>query len=214
MSTGGQSLLRNKLTGPDWSDDEHKGSTTMHIARMGYPILLFVFFLSGSAGLIYQIAWMRKLVLFLGVTSQAVSVVLAIFMGGLALGSWLLGQYGDRVGSAVRLYALLELGIAIFGLLSPFLLDALGWGYVWLVADESYPLVLSTILRIGVATLALIIPTTLMGATLPILIRGVRSDSDTSGRSRIARDEGFLYSINTLGAVLGTIVTAGFLVKE
>ena len=170
--------------------------------------VLFLFFLSGAAGLMYQVVWMRKLVLILGTTSQAVSTVLAVFMGGLALGSWLLGRRGDRARSPLALYGWMELGIAALGFLSAFVLDALidvyaGARRAW---DLSGPTL--GLLRIGLASAVLLVPTTLMGATLPVLVRGV-----TAALERVGRQVGVLYAVNTLGAAAGTLLAGFFLVE-
>ncbi len=135
-------------------------------------LILFVFFLSGISGLIYQIVWMRKLTLFLGVTSHAVTIVLAVFMGGLSVGSWILGRLGDRVKSPVLCYGLLELLIAIFGFFSGAGLDYLHGCYVGLIHSAAINPALYPFIRFCFAFMALIIPTTLMGATLPILVKG------------------------------------------
>ncbi|HET6203881.1 MAG TPA: fused MFS/spermidine synthase [Planctomycetota bacterium] len=175
---------------------------------MKRALVLLVFLLSGAAGLIYQVVWTRKLVFVLGVTSQATATVLAVFMGGLALGSWWLARYGDRVRSPVRLYGRLELLIAGFGLASLWILDALvetysGWRRAGAISEATLPVV-----RVVFAGLALLAPTTLMGATLPVLLRGL-----SRGEGRLARDAGLLYAVNTLGAVLGTLATAWYLVQ-
>ena len=87
--------------------------------------LVALFFLSGAASLVYEIAWVRRLSLVFGSTTLAISTVLAAFMAGLALGSFAIGRYADRhAGRAVRLYGSLELGIALFGFAMPWLLKA------------------------------------------------------------------------------------------
>lgn len=170
--------------------------------------VLFVFFLSGAAGLIYQIIWMRKLTLLLGSAAGAVSTVLAVFMGGLSLGAWLLGRYGDRVKSPVAWYALIELAIAVFGVLSGHAIAGLQGVYVSLVRGLTIAPGLLVPVRFFFAVAALIVPTTLMGATLPILLRAISSDF-----RKLGYDAGLLYSINTLGAFMGTVLTALLLVR-
>ena len=171
-------------------------------------LVLSLFLLSGAAGLVYQVVWMRQLSLVFGVTSHAVSTVLAVFMGGLAIGSWLFGRAGDDTRSPLRFYGWLELGIALFGFQSILLLDGLRELYVELrrsgaIAPELFPVV-----RVALACLALLGPTTLMGATLPVLLRGV-----CKSRERLARDSGLLYGLNTLGAVAGVLVAAFWLIE-
>jgi spermidine synthase len=170
--------------------------------------VLLVFLVSGAAGLVYQVAWTRQLTLMLGVTSEAISTVLAVFMGGLALGAWLLGRLADRVRSPLRLYAVLEAGIALAGAASPLLLDALTGVYVDLRrSGVAGPGALAA-LRIVLAAAALLVPTTLMGGTLPILVRGLNRVP-----GQLSRDAGTLYAINTLGAVVGTLATAFVLIQ-
>ncbi|MBI4879867.1 MAG: fused MFS/spermidine synthase [Planctomycetes bacterium] len=170
--------------------------------------VLLLFFLSGAAGLIYQVAWMRRLTLIFGVTAEAVSTVLAVFMGGLALGSWLLGRAGDDTRAPLRFYGWLELGIALFGFQSVILLDGLMDSYVSLRRTGALPDEWLPLLRFFLACAALIGPTTLMGGTLPVLIRAA-----CRARERIARAAGLFYAINTLGAVAGTLFCAFFLVR-
>src|SRR3990172_4929143 len=88
-------------------------------------ILLVLFFLSGVTGLVYEVAWTRMLALVFGHTVHAVSTVLAVFMGGLALGSYVFGRFADRIGRPLVLYAILEVGIGIFALAVPALFAGL-----------------------------------------------------------------------------------------
>lgn len=156
--------------------------------------------MSGAAGLVYQVVWMRKLILIMGATSQAVSTVLVVFMGGLALGSWLLGKAGDKKRSPLLFYGWLELGIAAFGILSVILLDGLLVVYADIKKSGAVPVDLLPLIRFLLAVTALIGPTTLMGGSLPVLVRGI-----CGTRDRIARTSGLLYAINTLGAVAGVL---------
>ncbi|RPJ47232.1 MAG: hypothetical protein EHM19_03270, partial [Candidatus Latescibacterota bacterium] len=84
---------------------------------MNRRIIAVLFVLSGAAGLVYQVVWSRSLTLLFGSTTLAVSTVVTAFMAGLALGSWLFGRLADRRQKTLRLYALLELGIAATALL-------------------------------------------------------------------------------------------------
>jgi spermidine synthase len=150
--------------------------------------------LSGVAALVYQLLWTRQLGLVLGNTVGAVSLVLAAFMGGLAVGSAVAAQRVDRLPSRAlpRLYALLEAGIAVCGLVLPFVL--------------AVPLPRLAGLRFAFAAVALLVPTALMGATLPALAALWRPDD-----RRLAQAAGVLYAANTLGAVAGSLATAFFL---
>lgn len=174
------------------------------------PLLpvLTLFFISGLSALIYQVVWSRLLGLLFGNTIQAASTVLAAFMAGLALGSWLLGRVADRhPGRLLRVYGLLELGIAVAGLavllgLRP--LDHLHHILYMKTGGFGLPNVLW---RFVLAFGALIVPTSLMGGTLPVLSRwAIRSEGE------IGNKIGLLYSINTLGAVIGAFLTGYALV--
>ena len=170
--------------------------------------ILILFFLTGISGLIYQVAWVRQATLVFGVSVYAYSVVLAAFMGGLALGSYWLGRRADNTSTPLRLFARLQIGIAIFGALSPFLLT----GLMPLYASIARGLTAGSPLIIGVralfSMLILTPPTLLMGATLPVLARAVV----TQGR-RIGSDVGQLYAADTLGAALGCALTGLFLLR-
>lgn len=162
-----------------------------------------LFLLSGGAGLLYQVVWTRKLVLLFGTTSYAVSTVLSVFFLGLAIGSVWGGRLADRSKRPLRIYGVMELGIAAWAVVFLF---AIGFGesvVVELLRLAGGARGLGIALRTFMAAAFLIVPVTLMGATLPLLARYV-----TSGPVSPARI-GWLYSINTFGAVLGC-ATAGF----
>ncbi len=168
------------------------------------PLPYLMFFVSGAAGLVYEVAWVRSLGLVFGASHLAVTTVLAVYMGGLALGAALLGRRADEARRPLRLYGFLELGIAAFALIFVGLMAIYPSVYVPLarVAEESR--VYRTVLRVAFGALALIVPTTLMGGTLPVLARFV-----TARGGGLARHLSFLYAFNTLGAVAGSLA-AGF----
>src|ERR1044071_10278829 len=87
--------------------------------------ILLCFFASGMSGLVYQVVWVRELVLVFGATTFAVSTVLTAFMGGLALGSFYFGRRSEKIARPLRLYGILEIGIGIYGLAVPFIFAAL-----------------------------------------------------------------------------------------
>jgi spermidine synthase len=169
-------------------------------------LVLACFFLSGASGLVFEAVWTRELTLVFGSTALAMSTVLSVFMGGLAIGSWLAGRLADRISDRLRAYALAEAGVGLYALVVPLILlgyPALNGAMYRLLGNSPVALSLA---RFVAAALLLLVPTTLMGATLPILSRHfVRAD----GRS-IAGTVGRLYAINTFGAVVGTFV-GGFL---
>src|SRR4030095_15272978 len=168
--------------------------------------VLFCFFASGLSGLVYQVVWVRELVLVFGATTFAVSTVLTAFMGGLALGSYYFGRRTETVARPLRLYGLLEIGIGVYGLAVPLIFAALPTIYhsFWTQHLSFFAL---SIVRFVFATLVLIVPTALMGATLPVLSSFYARDI-----GRIGLRVGSLYALNTFGAVLGAAATGFVLI--
>jgi spermidine synthase len=149
----------------------------------------------------HEVVWTRLLGHLFGVGSLAISTVLAAFMGGLALGSYWIGKRSDRIASPGRAYAWLELGIGICALLVPLLLDWVEPVYGWLWRRFHLSFGVFSLIRLTIAGGILLVPTILMGATLPVLAGYVRALS----RGRVAPQ--WLYTLNLAGAVLGTAVT-------
>lgn len=171
--------------------------------------LLVCFFLSGSAGLIYEIAWSKSLGLLFGHTVYANSTVLAVFMAGLAAGSAWLGGKSERTTRPVALYGWIELGVAATGGLSLAGIAGVRWLYYTVGPFVSHSTVSLLTLRFIGAAVVLMVPSFLMGGTLPILLRGMTPHQPT-GSTEIGQRVSRLYWVNTLGAVVGTI-TAGFI---
>ncbi|MBI5366282.1 MAG: fused MFS/spermidine synthase [Planctomycetes bacterium] len=170
-------------------------------------ILLFAFFCSGVAGLVYEVVWARRLTLIFGSTSLAISTVLAAYMAGLAFGSWAIGRLADRVGRRVQFYARLEIAIGLYGLATPWLFTGLEALYRPLYHALDLSLGPSLALRFSLAFLVLLVPTFFMGGTLPILSKYLVDRESTLGRRL-----GLLYSTNTLGAVCGVLITGFVLI--
>ncbi len=174
----------------------------------GVPaIILLCFFLSGVAGLAYEVVWIRQLSLIFGTTSFAVATVLAAFMGGLALGGFVFGRVADRRKDHLKLYAYLEIGIAIYCVLLPLLFKGITGIYVQAYQAAGASFYVMSLVRFFLCALVLLLPTTFMGATLPILSRYVVKNIE-----RFGSGFGRLYGINTLGAVIGCFVTGYFLI--
>ena len=173
-------------------------------SRSHLSVLLLCFFLSGSAGLIYQVAWTKALGLVFGHTVYAIATVLAAFMAGLAAGSAYLGRWGERRGRPVALYAWIELLIAVTGAVSLAGIDVVRWLYLstYHATGGSTPFLIA--IRFLASMIVLFVPTFLMGGTLPILTGGLSRTSAELG-SRLSR----LYWVNTTGAVVGALA-AGF----
>ena len=166
--------------------------------------ILALFLLSGASGLIYQVVWFRLLATVFGATVPAVTTVLAAFMSGLALGSYLLGRWSDRSRKPLRRYAGYELGIAVTALAALVAMEGMRPLAALLGAALGGGAGLAA-LRFAVAFLVMLIPTTLMGATLPILSRALVRRHAHAG-VRLSS----LYAANTWGAALGALL-AGFL---
>lgn len=168
--------------------------------------ILALFVLSGATSLVYEVLWLRELILIFGSTQFATSTVLATFMGGLALGAFVAGRWlGPRAARPLAVYGWLEIGIGLYALAVPLLFAGLMPLYqrIWSAgASESF-LMLSLAKAVGIGCV-LLPPTMLMGASLPVLARQVADDPD-----RIGGKVGALYAINTFGAILGVFV-AGF----
>jgi len=170
-------------------------------------VILACFFLSGASGLVLEMLWTRLLTLVFGSTTLAVSTVLTAFMGGLGLGSYLAGRIADRLRNPVRTYALTEAAIGVYALLVPVAMmvyPALN-RWLWSAFGDHYGVL--SVLRFIASAGLLIVPTTLMGATLPILAR--HFVSRPSELRRIGLRIGTLYSVNLFGAVAGAFL-AGF----
>jgi spermidine synthase len=170
------------------------------------PVILTLFLFSGATSLVYEVIWLRQLILIFGSTQFATSTVLSTFMGGLALGAIVAGRWlGSSRIRPLKIYGLLEIGIGLYALAVPFLFASLTPIYraLWAAgASESFML-LSLAKFAGIACV-LLPPTILMGASLPVLAREVADDP-----RRIGGKVGLLYAINTFGAVAGTFI-AGF----
>jgi len=168
--------------------------------------VLAIFILSGAAGLIYEIVWSRQLVLVFGNTTQAVSAILTGFFGGMAIGAAVGGRIADRVRSPLRLYGFLEIALVVVVLVTPLTFGLINGVYRGIYpALEGTPLL--ALVRLGLAVVALAPATIMMGATFPALVRHfTRSDA-------LGQAFGRLYSANTLGAIVGTLV-AGLVLIE
>ncbi|MBM3836832.1 MAG: hypothetical protein FJ398_02515 [Verrucomicrobia bacterium] len=171
--------------------------------------MLLLFFCSGATALIYEVVWSKYLALMFGSTIQAQTVVLAVFMGGLALGNRLIGSRADFLRHPLKAYGYLEIGIGLFAFFFPFLYES---------ADQVFVSLGSKVLEHGLVLLGLkailsvcllLLPTVLMGGTLPLVAAWLQKESSDAGR-RSAR----FYSVNSLGAVAGAGLAGFVLVKQ
>lgn len=165
-----------------------------------------IFVLSGAAGLIYEIVWSRQLVLVFGNTTQAVSAILTGFFGGMALGAFIGGRIADRVKSPLRMYGVLELLLVAVVIATPLSFRLIHEAYRSIYPGfEGTPFIV--VVRLVLAVLALAPATVMMGATFPALVRHSARDE------ALSEAFGRLYSANTTGAVIGTLV-AGLVLIE
>jgi len=163
-------------------------------------LLLLFFFLSGAGGLIYEVVWTKLLTLVIGSTVYSISTVLVAFMGGLALGSYIGGRIIDKRGDPLLVYGILEGLIGLYCLIIPTLINSTDPLFAVLYNRfYSGQFYFFSLLRFIVCAAILVIPTTLMGATLPVLSRFF-----VLNRERFGSYVGVLYAINTFGAVLGS----------
>ncbi|MEW6077972.1 MAG: fused MFS/spermidine synthase [Thermodesulfobacteriota bacterium] len=173
------------------------------------PLVVWFFFLSGAASLMYEIIWMRMLTVYAGGSDFSVSIVLAVFMAGLAMGSAIAGRLADCLDGSRRLliYGWLKLAIGLYGLLFPLLMSWCKPLYALF-----YHHLLDHFLGYNAASslisaLLLIVPTTLMGITFPLLCRFVIDDLPQAGSLM-----GRLYGAETLGAATGTLLCGFWLI--
>ncbi len=168
-----------------------------------HDVLRILFVASGCAALIYEVIWFHLLRLVIGASALSVGIVLASFMGGMFLGSLLFARLVSRTRNPLRVYATIEIGIGAFGLLMPLVLPAVRFIYVGLVGYGG----LGIALRALIAAVLLLPPTALMGATLPAIAR--RYSHGRRGMSQLAS----LYVANTVGAVMGCLLAAFYLLS-
>ena len=165
-------------------------------------------FVSGLCALVFQTAWLRDFRLIFGSSTPASAAVLAIFMGGLGLGNAILGKRADASANPLGLYARLELAISAACLASPFLIQFARSIYIAIGGQAVLGLAGATVARLVLAALVLGLPTFLMGGTLAAAARAVTRDDDHS-----RGDVGLLYGLNTLGAVVGAVLSTFWLLE-
>ena len=168
-----------------------------------FPFLLLLLAGSGCAALIYEIVWLQLLQLVIGSSAISLGFLLAAYMGGLCLGSVLLSRIVSATEHPLRVYAWIELGIAVLGLLELWGIPLAGRLYLFGATGG----VAGLLLRGVVACVCLLPPTALMGASLPAIARWL--ETTPGGVSSL----GFLYSSNIAGAVFGTLFAGFYLLR-
>ena len=169
-----------------------------------FGVLLVCFLLSGATGLIYEVVWLRLLGLVFGHTVYAITAVLAAFMAGLGLGGYVFGRRASRIRNLIRAYGWLEIGVGVYCALIPALLGLASSLYLGLfrALEPSYNVF--SLVQFLIVFAFLLVPTVLMGGTLPILGQAFARQETGLGRAA-----GVLYAVNTFGAVVGVAV-AGY----
>ena len=172
-------------------------------------LIFFLFFISGVSGLIYEILWARILTSHFGSSNIANSIIISVFMGGLALGSYISSQhiYKLKKISPILIYSLIEFFIAISALISFYTLPLLSNFYINNIDLSGTSYFIVNLIRFFLVATILLIPTTFMGMTLPVITQIIINDS-----SRKSKFIGFLYSINTFGAIIGVILSGFYLI--
>src|SRR5438876_4623666 len=177
------------------------------LTRARVAILSGILFLSGIGALIFETLWLRLSGLAFGNSVWAAASILSSFMAGLALGNALAASSRIRRWRPLHLYAVLEVLVAFFGCTIVFGLPVLGeWMRpVWQTLWNYQPTLLG--LRFIVSFLVLLVPTTAMGLTLPVIVQ-----DPALRQANFGRLIGFLYGSNTLGAVAGAVLGEGYLI--
>ncbi|MGB5327590.1 MAG: fused MFS/spermidine synthase, partial [Gammaproteobacteria bacterium] len=172
------------------------------------PVLvLLLYFLSGATALVYEVVWSRMLIHVFGSTAVALGTVLAAFMAGMAVGSWLIGKAADKNSNCLRLYAFLEIGLAVAALVSHILLSRIGPAHLALHDFFDFSDAVFGVVRFLLAFSLVMVPTILMGATLPVLARYL-----VNRRGKVGINLSTLYATNTFGAVSGVLITGFYLI--
>ena len=166
------------------------------------------FFLSGASSLIFQSIWSRMLGRVFGASHIAISTTVTMFMAGLGLGAFLAGRYADKIKKPLLAYGVVEGIVGVWALLVPFLVDPEGWlagVNAWLRNDVDLWWA-RLLLRFLVVAPILLVPTTLMGSSLPLLSRHFVARASDAGK--VGAWVGALYSVNTFGAVAGVALAS------
>ena len=173
------------------------------------PTLLGLFFASGACGLVYQQLWLRQLSLVFGVTVHAVATVLAAFFSGLALGSVLAGRRVDRTRRPLHWYGVIEVLVGVLALALPTVFELVENAYVGLAGVLPDWTGVRTGVRFVLSFVVLLVPATLLGASLPVVVK-----SSLLRTRRLGERASLLYATNTAGAIVGTVASGFFLIGQ
>jgi spermidine synthase len=168
--------------------------------------LLTLCFLSGFSALVYEVVWVRILTLVFGTTISAVAIVVAVFLGGLGIGSIYFGKQADKTNNHLRLFSYLEFGIGGTVLIILLVFDLLPELYRAIYISLNTSQISITLIAV-ISILVMLVPTFLMGGTLPLL-----SKIYIRKQKNVGKGVGILYAINTLGSIIGVFLTGFFLI--
>ena len=172
-------------------------------------MILFLFFCSGATALIYEVVWSKYLTLMFGSTVRAQTMVLAVYMGGLALGNRLVGRKADAARQPLALYGYLEIFVGLYGFLFFAVYGGADWLFIKLGASVVGRPGILLLLKAVLSVAMLLLPTVLMGGTLPLLAAWLERNTADAGRAS-AR----FYAVNSLGAVAGAWLAGFLLIRQ
>jgi spermidine synthase len=192
---------------PETRETEGRPAGPRALAPLAWAVLPLLF-ASGLCSLVYQIAWQRELRLVFGASTAASAAVVAVFMGGIGLGAWVIGPRADRRRHPLMLYAALELAVAVTAALTPPLLGLVREAYLALGGTGALGEAGGAAVRLLLAGLVLLPPTFVAGGTLGAAARAVEHAGDPRRRGTA-----LLYGVNTLGAVAGCLVATFWMLE-
>lgn len=172
-------------------------------------LILLLFFSSGATALVYEVLWSKYLTMMLGSTVQAQTVVLAVFMGGLAIGNRIFGKRSISVNNPLLVYGVLEIIIGAYAFAFPWIYRAADWTFVTVGSQFPGASFLLLLLKLVISVVLLLLPTIMMGGTLPVIAAWIQKQPQFESGARV----GIFYAVNSLGAVFGAGLAGFYLVK-
>ena len=172
-------------------------------------LVLLLFFASGATALVYEVLWSKYLSMMLGSTVQAQTVVLAVFMGGLALGNRLFGKRSGTIKKPLAGYAVLEFIIGLYAFAFSYIYSAADWTFITLGSNFANVTWALLSLKLLISVALLLIPTVLMGGTLPLIASWIQKQPQYESGARV----GLFYAINSLGAMTGAGLAGFYLIQ-
>ena len=172
-------------------------------------LVLLLFFASGATALVYEVLWSKYLSMMLGSTAQAQTVVLAVFMGGLAIGNRLFGKRSATIKNPLLGYGVMELLIGLYAFLFPTIYTASDWVFVSIGSRFSETAAVLLLLKLLISIALLLVPTILMGGTLPLIAAWIQKQPGFESGARV----GIFYAVNSLGAMSGAALAGFYLIQ-